>query len=64
MAGKSHGLLQEAGVDLIEILKEQGFYTDRRRMSTPVRKRLKESFGQPVPIELPTPRELELDVQE
>ena len=64
MAGKSHGLLQEAGVELTEILKEQGFYTERRVTSTPSKKRLKQSYGQPVPIQLPTAKELEMDMRE
>ena len=64
MEGRSHGLLQEAGVDFVDILKETGFYTEERQLSAPAKKRTKQTFGDPVPIELPTPKEAELDVRE
>ena len=55
----SHALLQEAGIDLVDIMKERGFYVNRRRMTSPVASRKKGSFGQANPIELPTIRELD-----
>lgn len=60
---RSHALLQEAGVGLVEIMKEQGFYTRTRRMSAPIKKRSRESFGEAMPIEMPTAKEHELDIQ-
>lgn len=33
LPGRSHALLQEAGVDLVSILKEEGFYVTERRLS-------------------------------
>lgn len=57
--GRSHALLQEGGVDLVSILKEEGFYTNIRKLSVPVKKRPRTStFGTPGPIELPTDIEL------
>ena len=58
MPGRSHALLQEAGVDLADIMKEEGFYTARRMMSVPIKKRSKRSFGTAEPVELPTDIEL------
>lgn len=55
----SHALLQEAGIDLVDIMKERGFYVNQRRMTSPVASRKKGSFGQANPIELPTMRELD-----
>ena len=63
MAFRSHALLQEAGIDLVEIMKEQGFYVSKRNMSAPTETRSKESFGEAVPIELPTQKELDLDCE-
>ena len=60
----SHALLLEAGVKLIDIMKEQGFYVQEKLMSTRVEKRCRESFGSAVPIEFPTTRELQLDTEE
>lgn len=57
--GRSHALLQEGGVDLVQILKEEGFYTSTRRLSAPVERRSnKSTWGTPYPIELPTNVEL------
>ncbi|EIE25026.1 alpha/beta-hydrolase [Coccomyxa subellipsoidea C-169] len=35
MQGRSHALLQEAGINLVSILKEEGFYVEQRNMSAP-----------------------------
>ncbi|KAI8105771.1 hypothetical protein M9434_000352 [Picochlorum sp. BPE23] len=57
--GRSHALLQEGGVDLVSIMKEEGFYVSTRRLSVPAVKRYKgSSFGTSQPIELPTDIEL------
>ncbi|KAK9809406.1 hypothetical protein WJX73_003127 [Symbiochloris irregularis] len=56
--GRGHALLQEAGIALEDILKEQGFYVRKREMSAPVKKRQRQTFGDASPIELPTEREL------
>lgn len=56
--GRSHALLQEAGINLVEIMKEQGFYVRERVLSAPANKRGKISFGEAAPIELPTAQEL------
>lgn len=34
MPGRSHAMLQEAGVDLVALLDDEGFYTPRRQLST------------------------------
>ena len=60
---RSHALLQEAGVGLAEIMEEQGFYTKKRTLSAPLKARSKLSFGEAVPIELPTMREHHLDCE-
>jgi pimeloyl-ACP methyl ester carboxylesterase len=58
--GRSHALLQEGGVNLVSILKEEGFYTFERKLSVATDKRAKGStFGTPQPIELPTDIELQ-----
>lgn len=41
-------------------MKEEGFYVERRRMSVPIKKRSKASFGSAFPIELPTTKELDI----
>ena len=55
----SHALLQEADVDLAQLMKDNGFYVTQRRMSAPVKKRTKSSFGSASPIEKPTMGELD-----
>ncbi len=55
---RSHALLQEAGINLVDIMKEQGFYVRERKMSAPANKRGRNSFGEAAPIELPTAQEL------
>lgn len=59
MRGRSHALLQEAGINLVALLEEEGFYVRRRIMSAPLSRRGRASFGAAAPIELPTPRELQ-----
>ena len=56
----SHALLQEANVNLAQLMKDEGFYVERRRMSVPIKKRSKASFGSAFPIELPTMKELDI----
>lgn len=61
----SHMLLQEAGIDLVKIIKEEGFYVQSRRLSgrpdeNGAPSRSLNNFGSAKgPIELPTPTELE-----
>jgi pimeloyl-ACP methyl ester carboxylesterase len=57
--GRSHALLQEGGVDLVDIMKQEGFFVQDRALSSPLKKRVNKSFwGTPYPIELPTEVEL------
>jgi len=49
---RSHALLQEAGVDLMAMLEDEGFYTKTLVLSGPA--------DAPVTVELPTRRETEL----
>ena len=58
--GRSHALLQEAGINLVAVMREEGFYVTSRNMSAPGGARRRASFGEAAPIELPTPRELAL----
>lgn len=44
-------------------MEEQGFYTKKRTLSAPLKARSKLSFGEAVPIELPTMREHHLDCE-
>ena len=60
MQGRSHALLQEAGINLVSILKEEGFYVEQRNMSAPVKARGRKNMGAADPVELPTPRELDI----
>jgi len=55
----SHALLQEADINLAQLMKQEGFYVTKRRMSAPVKKRNKASFGSAAPIEKPTMGELD-----
>ena len=55
----SHALLQEADVNLAQLMKDQGFYVKQRHMSAPVKKRSKSAFGSASPIEKPTMGELD-----
>ena len=59
LQGRSHALLQEQGVDLVSILREEGFYVRQRTLSSAVRRRSRDTFGTAAPIELPTRIELE-----
>ena len=60
LEGRSHALLQEAGLDLVQILQEEGFYVTRRKLTAPgVTRRTRESFGTSSAIELPTPTEFD-----
>eukprot|EP00882_Tetradesmus_deserticola_P012818 GHRQ01013584.1.p1 GENE.GHRQ01013584.1~~GHRQ01013584.1.p1 ORF type:complete len:372 (+),score=160.97 GHRQ01013584.1:272-1387(+) len=66
MADRGHALLQEAGVDLYQLLEAEGFYISQRRMShgrpsTNASDGGAASFGKTHPIQLPTARELQLD---
>uniref|UniRef100_A0A383WM75 Phospholipid/glycerol acyltransferase domain-containing protein n=1 Tax=Tetradesmus obliquus TaxID=3088 RepID=A0A383WM75_TETOB len=66
LPNRSHALLQEAGVDLVQLLEAEGFYITERRMSngrpsTKASDGGAASFGKTVPIQLPTSRELQLD---
>lgn len=55
MGLRSHALLQEGGVDLVQILKEEGFYVTERRFTTQNGRQPRiNAFGTPDPIELPT----------
>ena len=57
--GRSHALLQEGGVDLVQILKDEGFFAMERQLSAPLAKRSnRRSWGTAFPIELPTEIEL------
>ena len=57
--GRTHALLQEAGIDLVDICKEEGFYITKRELSAPLKKRSRATFGDAAaPIDLPTPIEL------
>ena len=57
--GASHALLQEADIDLAQLMKQLGFYVSQRHMSAPVKKRGKSTFGSAAPIEKPTLGELD-----
>ena len=37
LEGRSHALLQETGVNLVDIIREEGFYVRERRMSAPTK---------------------------
>ena len=57
--GSTHALLQEAGINLVDICKEEGFYITKRELSAPLKKRSRATFGDAAaPIDLPTPIEL------
>ncbi|GMH32734.1 hypothetical protein BSKO_00568 [Bryopsis sp. KO-2023] len=62
LRGRSHAVLQEDGVDIVKILKEEGFYVTERRLSCPpsaLNNGKINNFGTAGPIELPT--DIELD---
>jgi hypothetical protein len=57
-------MLQEAGVDLNEIMDEEGFYVPRRVVSATVLppQGSGSNFGSPLPVQLPTRKELQITV--
>jgi hypothetical protein len=59
MPFRSHALLQEAGINLVSIMREEGFYVLKRVLSAPANGRGRNSFGVAAPIELPTSQELD-----
>lgn len=68
LTNRSHAPLMEAGVDLVNILKDEGFYVTRRQLSNGTASRTATDgggagFGRPVPIQLPTAREVEKDTE-
>lgn len=68
LANRSHAPLMEAGVDLVNIMKDEGFYVTERKMSNGTVSRTATDgggagFGRPVPIQLPTAREVEKDTE-
>ena len=66
LPGRSHAMLQEAGLDIVQLMRANGFYVAERIMSNGTRGAVPgdgggAAFGSPRPIQLPTSRELELD---
>ena len=64
LEGRSHALLQEKGVSLVDIIREESFYMRERRMSAPMKSRQEVSFGSALPIELPTEAEMDRAAQQ
>lgn len=64
LEGRSHALLQETGVNLVDIIQEEGFYVKERRMSAPAKGRKEGKFGSALPIELPTEAEVDKAAQQ
>ena len=64
LEGRSHALLQETGVNLVDIIREEGFYVRERRMSAPTKVRKEGKFGSALPIELPTEPEMDKAAQQ
>ena len=64
LAGRSHALLQETGVNLVDIIREEGFYVRQRRTSAPAKGRREGTFGSALPIELPTEPEMDRAAQQ
>ncbi|GBF99661.1 acyltransferase chloroplastic [Raphidocelis subcapitata] len=66
LPGRSHAVLQEAGVDLVQIMQSEGFYATTRALSNgrpsagPTDSGAT-AFGTPAPIQLPNPAELRAD---
>lgn len=68
LSNRSHAPLMEAGVDLVNIMKDEGFYVTQRTLSNGTASRTATDgggagFGRPVPIQLPTLREVEKDTE-
>eukprot|EP01023_Acetabularia_acetabulum_P044135 TRINITY_DN4423_c0_g2_i4.p1 TRINITY_DN4423_c0_g2~~TRINITY_DN4423_c0_g2_i4.p1 ORF type:complete len:692 (-),score=84.31 TRINITY_DN4423_c0_g2_i4:337-2412(-) len=63
LANRAHAVLLEAGVDLANIIKESGFYTVERNMTSNSVVRKGNYFGTAGPIELPTNQELRKHMQ-
>ncbi|KAI8467306.1 MAG: alpha/beta-hydrolase [Monoraphidium minutum] len=66
LPGRSHALLQEEGVDLVQILQTQGFYVTERVLSngtasTSARGGGGAAFGSAAPVQLPTAVEIAAD---
>lgn len=68
LTNRSHAPLMEAGVDLVDIMKDEGFYVTERKLSNGTVSRTATDgggagFGRAVPIQLPTLREVEKDTE-
>lgn len=59
LEGRSHAMLQEAGLDIMAELEAEGFYTTRRTLTSPAARRSRDRFGSSGPVDLPTPVELD-----
>eukprot|EP01025_Chloroclados_australasicus_P007168 TRINITY_DN12288_c0_g1_i1.p1 TRINITY_DN12288_c0_g1~~TRINITY_DN12288_c0_g1_i1.p1 ORF type:complete len:714 (+),score=35.25 TRINITY_DN12288_c0_g1_i1:137-2278(+) len=59
----AHTLMLEQGTDVVKVIKENGFYTTKRNMSTIPKNNVRQSngYGLAMPIELPTAKELQAD---
>jgi hypothetical protein len=64
LEGRSHALLQEKGVSLVDIIRKESFYMRERRMSAPLKSRQEVAFGSALPIELPTKAEMDRAAQQ
>eukprot|EP01026_Neomeris_dumetosa_P048649 TRINITY_DN4217_c0_g1_i7.p1 TRINITY_DN4217_c0_g1~~TRINITY_DN4217_c0_g1_i7.p1 ORF type:complete len:172 (+),score=19.13 TRINITY_DN4217_c0_g1_i7:191-706(+) len=61
---RAHAILLESGVDLPKIIKQNGFYTKKRNMTSIDDKGRKgNGFISAGPIELPTEREKQIDIK-
>eukprot|EP00210_Caulerpa_lentillifera_P001865 g1794.t1 len=54
MGLRSHALLLEAGVNIAQIIKEEGFYVTERKFTVPGTQHAINRFGSAKPVELPT----------
>lgn len=59
MGLRSHALLLEAGVDIAQIIKDEGFYVKERKFTVPGTNHAINKFGTTKPVELPTDIERE-----
>lgn len=70
LKGRSHAPLQEKGVNLMSVLKEEGFYVPRitltgaARQQKEAQKNSGGNFGTAAALQLPTKREVQLSVDE
>jgi len=49
-----HAILSDPQVDVLQLMREEGFLINKRVFTSPLKPGQREGFGQPGPVEMPT----------